>query len=127
MNYEDFDMDGLDKDVQFDAFLELLKEKSEISSVMIINPERIKIMKKAFLGLQQLVLSETPDAKIICGIHESNNSVGYIMIETDEIIVRDIKTFLSSMEFASNFEIYPIKNNLIRFSIMFYGVMTEIK
>lgn len=116
----------MEKDENFEAFLEMLNFKLEKQRVQIVNPKRIAEMQSAYNALYGIVKRISPDAKLECIMHELNIGAGVIRIETDELIVENVSEFIKSIENASNFEIYPLRGGKIKIAIMFYGCLQEI-
>ena len=113
-------------EASFDAFLEMLAYEMNQPRTLILNPERVRELELAYKAISKIVLSTSPDAKIECTMSELGDGSASISVETDELIVQDIKAFISAAEKADNFEIYPLTNGHLRMAFMFYNVMTEI-
>ena len=116
----------MEEDENFQTFLDMFELMQNQSRTQIINPERIKEMESAYKALSKIVLDVDPDAKIYCKMHETNAGNGVIRIETDELVVDNVKEFIKGIENASNFEIYTLKNGKIKIAVMFYGIMKEL-
>ena len=91
-------MEEFEKEEKFDAFCEMLDYMQKQPRAQMINPNRIAEMKSAYEALSKIVLSVSPDAKISCVLHEMNDGSGVIRIETDEIIVGNVKDFVSGIK-----------------------------
>ena len=127
----DYDMDD-DEVAGFDAFIEFLSQmKEEYFSeprVRLINPKRLREFQYALYKITKIIKKVSPDATIEHTVNDGlNTGVGAITIETDEIDVKDIKEFVESVRFATNFEIHPLLNGNLSMSIAFYGMLDEIK
>jgi len=110
----------------FDAFVEVLREKLSVPKTHILNPVRLKELQDAYLAISKIVLDISPDAKIDCELNKLTPTQAAIVVETDEIVVKDIKLFISGINGANNFEVYPLTNGKIKMAIMFHKIMQEI-
>lgn len=110
----------------FDAFVEMLGYELSKPKIHAFNLRRTKELENAYNAISKIVLGISPDAKIECRMHELRDGSASIRIETDEFVVEDIKAFISGVENANNFEIYPIKNGKVRMAIMFQDIMKEV-
>ena len=111
------------------SFLNLrgYKEWQEQPHMFIINNKRMKEIEVAYDILKEIIEDYSPDAKFDFKINQFNNGNVTIEIETDELVVKNISNFISVIQLASNFEVYPLTNGNIKFSIMFHDVMEVIK
>lgn len=108
---------------ELDAFIEVLNSMPSKPRNNTLNLKRAKELWMAYKAITEIVLPISPDAKIEYGMHEDGTGSAVIRVEADEIIVEDIKTFISGVENASNFEIYPLTNGNIKMGILFRNVM----
>ena len=53
--------------------------------------------------------------------------MGSITIEGANIDIEDIKALVQTLDFADNFDVYPLTNGKIRVSFGFYGVVNNFK
>lgn len=111
---------------ELDAFIEMLGYKLEEERTHILNPKRVVEMETAYNTISKIVLSISPDAEIKCHLSELTPAHAVIDIVTDELIVQDIRQFITGIENANNFEIYPLKKGKMCIAIMFHGIMTEL-
>lgn len=109
-----------------EKFLEELRKYEQQPKMWVVNLQRQTEFMQAYKGISALVLAEDPDAKIECEMHEINIGAGVIRIEADELIVREIQRFCAAISKANNFEIYPLVNDKMRMSIMFYNIYKRI-
>ncbi|NLO47551.1 MAG: hypothetical protein GX111_04420 [Clostridiales bacterium] len=113
-------------EASFDAFLEMLAYEMNQPRTFILNPKRMRELEVAYTEISKIVLSISPDAKIECTFSKLGCSSASISVEADELIVEDIKAFVSVAEKADNFEIYPLTNGHLRMAFMFRNVMNEL-
>ena len=113
-------------EASFDAFLEVLAYEMNQPRTLILNPKRMRELEVAYTEISKIVLSISPDAKIECILGELGDGSASIGVEADELIVEDIKAFVSVSEKANNFEIYPLTNGHLRMAFMFRNVMNEL-
>ena len=95
--------------------------------LQIINPKRLRQFQYAFYKISAIIKTVSPDAVIEWTLNdELNTGVAAIVIETDELDVKNIKEFIEAIKFATNFEIHPKFDGNISMSITFYGMLDEI-
>ena len=79
------------------------------------------------MKIAKIAKDTNPDAKIKYVLNdESGVGHGTIEIETDEMIVYNIREFIGAIQFAKNFEIYPTNSGNIRIGIMFHNMTDDI-
>lgn len=110
---------------ELDSFLANLKEELSKERPMSVNLKRFEEAKSAYMGIKKAVLSENEDAKVNFEIDKLTRRNAYIIIEADEIIVRNISEFMDNIKGAANFEIYPLNTRELRMIIAFFDVITE--
>ena len=113
--------------MNFETFMKKYKEWQEQPHMFIINNKRMKEIEVAYDILKEIIEDYSHDAKFDFKINQFNNGNVTIEIETDELVVKNISNFISVIQLASNFEVYPLTNGNIKFSIMFHDVMEVIK
>ena len=109
-----------------EEFLEQLRKYQEQPKIWVVDPVRQTEFMQAYKGISALVLAEEPEANIECEMHEINIGAGVIRIEADELVVREIQNFCAAISKANNFEIYPLANDKMRMSIMFYNIYKRL-
>lgn len=119
-NKEDFNMN-------FEMFMKQLGEWQSKPHMFIVNKNRMKEMENAYDRLKIIIHEYTPDAKLEVNMNTINDGSASISVETDELVVHDVQDFISVIEKAKNFEIYPLNNGNIKIAIMFDGIMNIIK
>lgn len=108
---------------ELDAFLMYLQELKDKPHIQMINPVRFNEFRYACNAITRAVKDEVPDAKIEYEINDGEVGDGDITIIANEIIVRDIKRFISGLKMAHNFEVYPRTDGNIQMNILFNGIM----
>ena len=92
MNDElDFEISDIEKEEQFDSFIEFLKELKGKPHVKMFNPYRMKEFHYACNTITKIVKAENPDAKIEYSINDGDASEGVIRIVADEICIKDLR------------------------------------
>lgn len=109
--------------MNFNSFMRQLKKWVEQPHMYLVNKERTKEIENACKKLEIII----PDAKITIDENILCDGSVAISVETDELVVKNIQEFISIIQTANNFEIYPLLDGNIRFSIMFKDAMKVIK
>ena len=107
-------------------FLEELRKYEKQPKMWVVDLERQTEFTQAYREISALVLKEEPTAKIECAMHEVSVGAGVIRIEADWVTVREIQKFCTAISKANNLEIYPIADDALRMSIVFYGIYKRI-
>lgn len=113
--------------MDFNKFLEMYKEWQSKPHMYIVNPRKMKYFQTAHNSIIHVMNACNPDAKIEIAVNEFNDGSASITVETDELIVKNMGMFINVIDNASNFEIYPLLDGNIRFSVTFNGIMELIK
>lgn len=113
--------------MDFKTFLERFDEWQSKPHMFIVNKERIKVMEKAYDLLQSIIHEYTPEANVEINMSVVNDGSASLSVETDELVVHNVQDFISIIQAANNFEIYPLNNGNIKIAIMYNGVMSLIK
>ena len=72
-------------------------------------------------------LFEGTNTKVNYELHKPYQSMGYVTIEGSEIVFKKALWLSRLAEFASNFEIYPLKNGRLRLTYTFHGLTVPVK
>lgn len=105
-----------------EAFWDYLTEVFESlpkPAIQIIDPKRYREMMHA---KQLLELAFDGEDEVDVELHELG-SCGSLSVESDSLEVCKMSVFAKAALLADNFEMYPLVNGKIRFSMMFYGVL----
>lgn len=113
--------------MDFKTFLKQFDEWQSKPHTFIVNNERMKIMETAYDRLEEIIHEYTPDANVEINMSVVNDGSASLSVETDELVVHNVQDFISIIQEANNFEIYPLNNGNIKIAIMFNGVMSVIK
>lgn len=111
---------------ELDAFLMYLQELKDKPRAQIINPTRLKEFNYACNAITRAIKAESPNAKIKYSLNDGEIGDGDIIIIADEIVVRDVKRFVSGLKMAHNFEIYPRTDGNIQMNILFHKIMESV-
>lgn len=108
-------------------FKEKAKESMEKNKAggYISRPERYNDMLVAYLGLKSIV-----DGKFLRIKYEYTKPyalIGYIYASGDDIKIKNPEMFSYIVDTATNFEIYPTVDNVIKFSFGFTDLVKEIE
>ena len=117
---EGFNMD-------FEMFLERMKEWQSKPHMFIVNNHRMKQMEVAHDILEKIVCEYDPEAKIKIDMNVLNDGSASIVVETCDFVVHNVQEFVEVIKNANNFEIYPILDGNMRIAIMFNNIMKVIK
>ena len=113
--------------MNFNKFLEMYKEWQSKPHMYVVNPNKMKHFQTAHNSIVNIMNHCSTDAKIEVAVNEFNDGSASITVETDDIVVKNIGMFVNVIENASNFEIYPLTDGNIRFSVTFNDIMELIK
>lgn len=113
--------------MNFEMFMKQLGEWQNKPHMFIVNKNRMKEMEIAYDRLKTIVHEYTPDAKLEVNMNTINDGSASISVETDELVIHNVQDFISVIEKARNFEIYPLNNGNIKIAIMFDDIMSIIK
>ncbi|HHX71406.1 MAG TPA: hypothetical protein GX701_00600 [Clostridiales bacterium] len=116
----------LEEDEKFEAFLELFRQYLEIPKTRVVNYKRVAEIKQAYDAICKAVLAESPDAKIEWGKSALDTGAAYIRVETDCLIVHDIRAFTEAIQYADNFEIFPLIDGNLRMGFMFNKFLIDV-
>ena len=119
-NYE------LDEDLEttVDFIVEQIKSQP-IPAMMVSNFKRFSELFQS-KSLLQLLLSDS-DYKLEVEINtDPVFSHGCIQIEVDDLIIRDFALFSGAISKADNIEFYPLLNEKLRISLMFYDIFIKM-
>lgn len=135
LGHEEFDREELSPEDEeaidaIDSLLNDIKMSMEDSStVLMVNPQRFEIMKFSYLAIKRALRESECKAKVTCGQCELAPDVGYVNVEGKEIEVyglRNLEWFLRAAEFASNTEVYPLKDGKVRLTLGFNRMLIPI-
>lgn len=110
----------------FDKFVAMLKADAERDKTYVLNMERLKEFEVIYQKISKVLLETNPDTKIACRLGKLTPTRAVITVEADDIIVEDIKEFVSGIENVTNFEIYPLTTGKIKMGIVVAGIMTRV-
>jgi len=113
--------------MNFDMFLKKMGEWQSKPHLFIVNSNRMNEFQAAYDVLEKIIHKYSPDAKMEVNMNKFNDGSASIVVETDEIIVYKVEDFISVIQNASNFEIYPLNNGNIRIAIKFNDIMDIAK
>jgi len=111
----------------FDALVDMLREArvSAGDQISILNPIREKQIEFVYKVLK--FLTKGTDAVVTYKLHEPENSFGSVSAEAKSLELYGSLWFTRIMEFANNFEVYPLKNGKVRLSFAFYDLTIPIE
>ena len=111
------------------AFMDTMEQLGrwiKIPKAYVINPERAKLLEKTCEKLQAVLDEEFHDCTIEvkpCPLGFGDVSVSF---DTYSLTIKDIKRFYEAVRNLSNFEIYPVDEEMVRFSGIFSDVATVV-
>ena len=112
-------------DKEFITFAEHLQKYLEMEKVFIKNPARFAEVEEAFNLAQQLFA----DSDITIADDPLQMGALILRIEGYDIVIRgqeEIALFSELISKASNFEIYPIGDEKVKFALVFSGALTKM-
>lgn len=116
------DEDFCDEDfAEIDALIEELNSLPRLP-VSILNLHRVHQMRFSCAMMKRILRETNSRAWVECKQHEHNCNVGVVRIEGVELSVTDMEGFARAAEFASNTEVYPLKDNSVRLTFTFHDL-----
>ena len=94
--------------MDFKAFLKQFDEWQNKPHMFVVNKKRVNAMENAYDIMKKIIHEYTPEASVEINTSAINDGSASISVETDEIVVYDVQDFISIINEADNFEIYPI-------------------
>lgn len=113
--------------MDFKTFSKYYNEWQSKPHMFVVNKKRVKAMENAYDIMKKIIHEYTPSANVEINMSEINDGSAIISVETDEIVVHNVHEFISVINDADNFEIYPLNSGKIKIAIMFNGVMDLIR
>lgn len=110
---------------EIDALIAYLKTLPR-NEVSILNYPRVQQMRFSCAMIKKVLRETSSEAKVECKRHEFDANVGVVRVEGVSLDIVDIEGFSRASEFASNTEIYPLKENKVRMTFTFHGLLTPI-
>ena len=95
------------------------------SKTAMLNPLRIQQIQFAY-GVMKY-LTQNSGVKISYALNEPFKSMGSISVEGKTLVFTNSEWFARAAEFASNTEIYPLTNGMVRMTLTFHGLVRPIK
>jgi len=99
-------------------------KSSKEASFYVINEKRVGEMKTAFEILKSLTLESDPDATFECRTRELAQNIGEITIACSYLTVMTMNMphFLTAINYADNFEIWPGTESDLHIHLSFIGI-----
>lgn len=101
------------------------KAEAEDMETQMINPYRIQEILYTYKVLKYL--TKGSKAKVTYDLHKPYKSMGYVSIESENLLFKNMKWFLKAVEMSSNFEVYPKTNGRVQMNFTFHGLTKIIK
>ena len=106
----------------FKKFAREMEKHLAEQKVFIKNPSRIADVERATEIARKLF----PESKIIIKDDPLQTGSLILYVENFDIVVRETKEFEQLISKADNFEIYPIKREMVAMSIMFNHALIRL-
>lgn len=104
------------------AFMDTMEQLGkwiEMPKAYILNPERAKLLEETCDKIQAVLDEEFHECKIEvkpCPLGFGDVSISF---DTYSLTMRNVKKFYEAIQHLSNFEVYPIGDEMVRFSGIF--------
>ena len=118
----DEEIDAMLDDVVLSVGEMILEEESKTS---IINPKRVREVLVAHKTLKYL--TEGTSTKVAYKLHDEFQSVGTVSVIGKDVTFPHSDWFVRACKLASNIDVYPRTDGLIRLDLTFYGLTTPIE
>lgn len=127
---QDFDeMDELSQEEfdKIDAIIFGLAEEAEKNDeqTSFLNIGAQKLMMASYNKLKDIVSGSNVQVRRV--FHEPYNSMGYISIVGNDIVVKDSAIFAAVLKLASNIEIYPKTDGTVQINLTYHGLTMPIE
>lgn len=97
------------------------------NEVSILNAPRIEQMRFSCAAIKRAMREHKVEAKIVCKQSDLEPSMGYVDVEAKDIGILDMEWFARASEFANNTEIYPLKDDRVRMTFTFHGILAPLQ
>jgi len=128
--YDDISEWNADDCEELNAFIEyllMLQENDKEDKMRFINPIRLNELKYSLIQITRIIKRTSPNAKIEYDLNDGlDTGHAAIIIETDEISVKETKRLIESIKFASDIDIFPLKSGNMRIILGFKNMLLEI-
>lgn len=124
----------MDEPISFGAFTEDemfleriadLARKSLQPKAIIVDPAKFSHMMGVTKKLLDTINEDESNIEVKFDIHYMGTSA-FISFELDELVVRQTSKFGFALSSADNFEIYPLINGGLRFSMAFHSMLVNV-
>lgn len=110
------------EDMAFQKFVEQICEWQDTSKIYVLNPARLKLLQDKCKKLQTLLDNEGYDCEVKLKPCALGTGDVVVTFDTYDFVMRNMEDFYNAINEFSNFEIYPIDDEMIRFS----GIFTKL-
>ena len=118
----DEEIDKMLDDVVVSVGEMIMEEESKTS---IINPQRIREVLIAYNALKFLIKGTS--AKVTYKLHDGFLSVGTVSVIGKKVTFPHSEWFVKACNLASNIDVYPRTDGVIRLDLTFYGLTRPIE
>ena len=131
-DYDDnaeWNIDDCEELNDFLEYLSMLQEnESNKEKMRFINPQRLIELKYSLIQITRIIKKSSPDAKIEYDLNDGlDTGHAAIIIETDELSVKEPTKLIESIKFTSDIDIFPLKSGNIRIVLGFKNMLLEIE
>ena len=109
-----------------DEFLKGIQAYQSKPKLWALNNRRETEIIAAYSAITEIALAEDPKAKFKCAMSEFGDGSGYIAVETNWFVVREIEKFIAAIQCANNLEVVPLTNGNIKITLTFHNIYTRI-
>lgn len=95
------------------------------AKIGVLNPMWFKRFQFAHGVIKQL--TEGTDMKVTYAVHQPFREMGYICVEAESLEFLNCKWLARAIEFATNVEVYPMSNGMVRLVLTFHGLVKGIE
>lgn len=126
-NPEEDDFDDEDF-AAVDAMLEYLTNnaKEEENAVYVMDMNRVRHMKFAYVALKKALINHGENAKIVCEQDKIVPYTGHVSVEAESIGFSDMDWLARAAQYADNTEVYPLKGNKVRMTFGFNRLLVPV-
>jgi len=120
-------LDWSDEELESGIDMIIQRLSKEINgTILVANPKRIQECKSACEKLTKLLRNGSASARFKIERGEFTQRTVFLICTTQAVEVTNIPAFLDAIKYANNFEIVPLSNGKIEFSIGFYDCFVPV-
>lgn len=112
---------------RMDEIIENLRPDIEAddANISLLNEDRLHQLEFTYLVMRYL--TRGTDAAVTYKLYEPFKTMGSVSVEGKSLEFDNPKWFTRAAEFASNVEVYPLANDMVRLTFTFHGLTKLVR